>query len=383
VAIEGPLKELHIHDVFQLLDLGRKTGLLTVTSELRQNDGTVFFEVGAVVGAGIRTNPHPLGSLLIRSGKVSADDVGRARDMQASRGQRLGELLVEIGSLTRRELDLQIRAQVEEVVFELMSWSEGYFSFEEGSPGQSTAEAVYRIPTESLLMEAARRIDEWSRFESRIPHVGVIPRLFDGDGNGNGAAVIDLLPNEWALLAAVDGAVDVRGMAHHLGRSEFDVAKVLFGLASAGIIVIDDPRATHHQPEERELAVLVSRTEDHLAVADVGAAEMTARDAVAANPEESVAYLILGRVLLAANRFDDAVQALNDAVELDETSAQGLRLLGVALVGAGQLQDAQTTWQRWLELPGRIPHEKAHQAAIERYLEAARVLEDALRERHE
>ena len=135
MAIEGPLRELHIHDVFQLLDLGRKTGVLTVTSELRQNDGTVFFEDGALVGAEIRSNPHPLGSLLIRSGKISAEDVARARDMQASRGQRLGELLIEIGSLSRRELDLQIRAQVEEVVFELMSWSEGYFSFEEGPSG--------------------------------------------------------------------------------------------------------------------------------------------------------------------------------------------------------------------------------------------------------
>ncbi len=381
MAIEGPLKELHIHDVFQLLDLGRKTGVLAVTSELRQNDGTVFFEDGALVGAEIRSNPHPLGSLLIRSGKISAEDVARARDMQASRGQRLGELLIEIGSLSRRELDLQIRAQVEEVVFELMSWSEGYFSFEEGPPGRSTAEAVYRIPTEALLMEAARRIDEWSRFESKIPHVGVVPRLFDSDGNG--PAVIDLLPNEWALLAAVDGVLDVSRMAHQLGRSEFDVAKVLFGLASAGIIVIEDPKAVSQQPEERELAVLVARTEDHLAVADVGAAELTARDAVTANPNESVAYLILGRVLLAANRFDDAVQSLSDAVELDDTSAQGFRLLGVALVGAGQLQDAQSAWHRWLELPGRTPHEKAHQAAIERYLDAAKVLEDAMRERHE
>ncbi len=381
MAIEGPLRELHIHDVFQLLDLGQKTGVLTVTSELRQNDGTVFFEDGALVGAEIRSNPHPLGSLLIRSGKISAEDVARARDMQASRGQRLGELLIEIGSLSRRELDLQIRAQVEEVVFELMSWSEGYFSFEEGPSGQSTAEAVYRIPTEALLMEAARRIDEWSRFESKIPHVGVVPRLFDGDGNG--PAVIDLLPNEWALLAAVDGALDVSRMAHQLGRSEFDVAKVLFGLASAGIVVIEDPKAVSHQPEERELAVLVARVEEHLAVADVGAAEVTARDAVTANPDESVAYLILGRVLLAANRFDEAVQSLTDAVELDDTSAQGFRLLGVALVGAGQLQDAQSAWHRWLGLPGRTPHEKAHQAAIERYLDAAKVLEDALRERHE
>ena len=97
--------------------------------------------------------------------------------MTGTRSHTYRELLLEIGSLSRRELDLQIRAQVEEVVFELMSWSEGYFSFEEGPSGQSTAEAVYRIPTEALLMEAARRIDEWSRFESKIPHVGVIPAV--------------------------------------------------------------------------------------------------------------------------------------------------------------------------------------------------------------
>ena len=36
MALEGPLKDLHIQDVFQLLDLGRKSGVLRVTSELRQ-----------------------------------------------------------------------------------------------------------------------------------------------------------------------------------------------------------------------------------------------------------------------------------------------------------------------------------------------------------
>lgn len=382
MAIEGPLKELHIHDVFQLLDLGRKTGVLVVTSDLRQNAGTVDFEGGAVVGAVIKSNPHPLGSLLIRSGKVSADDVNRAIDMQASRdGQRLGELLVEIGAITRRELDRQIRDQVEEVIFELMSWSEGYFSFEETDLGQSAAEAHYRIPTESLLMEAARRIDEWSRFESKIPHLGVVPALAAAENSG--PAVIDLLPAEWALLSAVDSEADVRGIADHLGRSEFEVAKVLFGLASAGIIVIEDPQSAAPRTEDRELAVLVARTEDHLSVADVAAAEITARDAVEAYPEDSVAYLILGRVLLAANRFAEAAEALRDAVELDPGSPSSYRQLGVALVGAAEFSEAQTAWARWLELPGRNPHEKAHEAAVMRYLEAAGVLAEAMRERHE
>ena len=79
MAIEGPLKELHIHDVFQLLDLGRKTGVLRVTSELRQNSGTVYFEKGAVVAAEIRSNPHPLGTCCCAPGRSREADLARAR----------------------------------------------------------------------------------------------------------------------------------------------------------------------------------------------------------------------------------------------------------------------------------------------------------------
>src|ERR1041385_3436773 len=95
MAIEGPLRELGIHDVFQLLDLSRKTGALRVTSELRHNEGTIYFDNGVVVSAEIRSNPHPLGALLLRTGKITEADLERARDMQQRQGdkRRLGEIL--------------------------------------------------------------------------------------------------------------------------------------------------------------------------------------------------------------------------------------------------------------------------------------------------
>src|SRR5687767_14755561 len=132
MAIEGPLRELGIHDVFQLLDLSRKTGALRVTSELRDNEGTVYFDGGRVVYANIRSNPHPLGEMLLHSGKVTEADVERARSVQRQGdSRRLGELLVDMGAITFRELERQMRLQIEAVVFELMSWREGYFSFVE------------------------------------------------------------------------------------------------------------------------------------------------------------------------------------------------------------------------------------------------------------
>src|SRR6059058_2445612 len=102
MPIEGPLRELGIHDVFQLLDLSRKTGVLRVTSELRHNAGTISFEGGAIIFAEIRSNPHPLGALLLRTGKITEADLERARDMQERQGdgRRLGEILVSRGAST-------------------------------------------------------------------------------------------------------------------------------------------------------------------------------------------------------------------------------------------------------------------------------------------
>src|SRR5919107_4934514 len=162
----------------------------------------------------------------------------RARAAQAQRadGKRLGELLVETGCLTWRELERQVRRQIETVVFELMSWQEGFFSFVEGPASDAAMEAVARISTESLPMEAARRIDEWARISHKIPHLAVVPVLAPIDEDH--PSLLDLLPNEWEMLGMIDGQSDLRGIANRLGRSEFDVAKIAYGLLSTGIIQI-------------------------------------------------------------------------------------------------------------------------------------------------
>jgi hypothetical protein len=377
MAIEGPLKELGIHDVFQLLDLSRKTGILRVSSELRQNAGTVVFSQGAVVSASIRSNPHPLGAVLLAGGRVTQEDLTRARDMQkAGDPRRLGELLVEIGGLTRRELARQVRAQVEEVVFELMSWSEGYFSFEEGA-GEGGAEADVRIPTEALLMEGARRIDEWSQIQQRIPHLGIVPRLQLAAGAESGT--IDLHPDEWEVLTAVDGERDVRSVAESLGRSEFEVAKIVFGLASAGVVLLEQPARTSAAPHGRELAILIARTEDRLAAGDAAAAVLAAQEVVASHPHEAMAHLVLGRSFLAVGRAAEAAESFRRALQYDAGSAAAHRLLGVSLTAAGRFREGAEQLERWRQLPDLAPEEQAAVGQVERAIAAARTLDDVLR----
>jgi hypothetical protein len=242
VAIEGPLRELGIHDVFQLLDLSRKTGTLAVTSQLRDNEGTVHFQAGRVVAAAIKSNPHRIGDQLMRSGRVTAAQVAEASALQSDPGnsRRLGEILLDMGAITHKELQRQVRTQIEAVVFELLSWREGFFRFEEG---QMQGEPMVQIGIEALLMEGARRIDEWSMISDRVPSLLAVPALTALQQDMH-APMLDLLPSEWEVLTMIDGATDLRAISAKLARSEFDTAKVVYGLVSTGVVSLKIPQAT-------------------------------------------------------------------------------------------------------------------------------------------
>ena len=245
MAIEGPLRELGIHDVFQLLDLSRKTGTLAVVSELRDNSGRVLFKNGRVVGAHIKSNPHRIGDLLVKKGRVGDADISRALVAQREAGgtRRLGDFLVDVGAISAKDLEREVREQVETVVFELLSWREGSFRFDDGGTPEHEG-SIVSISTESLLMEGARRIDEWSRIADRVPSLACVPMI--APVSEDTAPRMDLLPNEWEVLAMIDGTKDLRAIAEALVRSDFDVARIVYGLVSTGVVELRVPggRAT-------------------------------------------------------------------------------------------------------------------------------------------
>jgi hypothetical protein len=343
VALEGPLKELHIQDVFQLLDLGRKSGVLRVTSELRQTGGTVSFERGGVVAAALGRDPQPLGARLVRMGRISSLALEEARALQSSGDRRrLGDILVSMGVISRRELDRQLKSQIEEAIFELLGWSEGYFRFEEGAPCEAMVESPVRIPTEALLMEAARRMDEWSRIEAKVPHLRVVPRLPSADNGATGR--LDLVPFEWEVLAAIDGQRDLHALAAALGRTEFDVARTVYALSAAGVIVLDG--GVEPRPDN--------------------------------NGGDPAASLNPARQALAAGEYEKAANALQEVLRVDPLMPEARRLFGVCQMALGRFRSAAETWGSWARLGTRTPSEEALAPAVDRLRQAAETLAQEL-----
>ena len=366
MPIQGPLRELGIHDVFQLLDLSRKTGRLRVSSALRDNEGMVYFRGGRVVSATIRSNPHPLGAVLLRAGRITEQELAQAREAQqaAASPLRLGEALVEEGIISQRDLERFIRRQVETVIFELLSWQEGFFSFVETDEGTDAAEGLTSIPTECLLMEGARRIDEWTQIQQRVPHLGVVPALAEVS-DAQPAPVLDLLPNEWEVLAIIDGSRDVRTLASTLGRGEFEVAKIVFGLVTTGVITIVAGEANELSGSAIDFETAIMDARDALAADRFDDALTAAASAVATAPDNADARTLLARVLFRMGREAEGEEELRLALETDALSATALMEAARVAARRGQLSKAIGHWQQVVAIaPDTTAAEQARHAAV-------------------
>lgn len=363
MAIEGPLRELALSDVFQLLDLSRKTGVLTIRTEGRDRPATVRFDRGAVVGAELWDNSGRIGHLLFRAGKVTKAEVETARREQEARpGWPLGSILVDLGFVSAEEVRQQLRFQIEEAVFDLIRWKDGYFRFEE-TAGHVEVALPIRMSTESLLMEAARRIDEWTVLEAQVPHMEVVPALV---GGGDGGALLELDPDEWEVLAEIDGGRTLKAIAAELGRSDFDIAKIVSRMVCDGLVeVAGKPAAQPHAFPPRATDDGLAPARRALEAGDPRRAMRMLRRRVQARPD-GTALLLLGETLGALSRWPEASRALSRAVSVDPLSAAAHYRLGSAAVRCGDLQRAEEAWNTYLRLDDASDarrHERAARAA--------------------
>ncbi len=98
-----------------------------------------------------------------------------------------------------------IRVQIEEAVYYLFTWTSGTFNFEAGVRPERE-DFLVRINPESLLLEGARRVDEWSLIEKKIPSFDLI---FAVDATHIGQSAPELSDEQQRLLPLLDGTRDV------------------------------------------------------------------------------------------------------------------------------------------------------------------------------
>lgn len=262
MAIRGNLSEASLADVLQLLALGRKSGVLSIARE--GSFGSIHFGDGRVVYAALVNRRDGLGDRLVRAGLLGADALARALAQIGTHDDRaLAEALAAQADIDRDALEREFRAQVEEAVYHLFAWNQGTFSFD---PIESTRvhDDLVSISADALLLEGARRVDEWTLIEKKIPSLDLI---FELDHARAAKREVELSGAQERILPLLDGTHDVQAIIERSGLSEFDVGKALFGIISAGYAQRVGRSAARRQPppesrvaEHRNLGVAFYRT---------------------------------------------------------------------------------------------------------------------------
>jgi hypothetical protein len=179
MAFQGSLAELHLPDIIQLISVSGKTGVFHLTD-----------------------------------------------------GRRRGEIYLHDGKIVHADLE---DASGEEAVYALAIWSQGEFKFE---PGIATEQRTISKSNTNLLMEAARRLDEWRVLSKKVPSTDMVPEFVVQE---NREGQINLNTSEWLILSKIDGQRSIKQIAASSNLSVFDVAKILYGLIATSLIRLHEP----------------------------------------------------------------------------------------------------------------------------------------------
>jgi tetratricopeptide (TPR) repeat protein len=339
MAIRGSLKEASLTDVIQLLFMGRRTGCLSVAD--RQRHGSIFFDEGWITYATIVNRRDRMGDMLLASGVVTRAQLDQALALQHNApGRRIGDLLVNLGILAPEGLRRFLRLQIEEAVYSLFSWTTGTFSFDAGVT-PDVDDPLDRISPESLLLEGARRVDEWGLIEKKIPSFDVIYAVLPGQVEGHRSEFTEA---QRRILPLLDGERDVRQVIDASGLSEFEAGQALYGLVTAGLAhkvgassMAAPSRMLEAQIEEhRNLGIAFYRTDMH------EEAMREFRRVAELRPSEGSAPFYLGLISARRREWNEAAAYFRQAIDRSGPRPALLHNLGVALQHTGRLDQAET-----------------------------------------
>lgn len=241
MALSGNLQDFSIPDVFRLISLSGKTGVLHLFSE--RGEGSVWFREGQVFFAQSDRRRGLLGERLVTADRITQEQLAAAvqvREGEPEDGRRIGQILVDQGAITLEVLVDFVQEQIQDTVFDLFLWDEGSFTFEALDAAPEDQDIGLAVSIENIVMEGARRLAEWKNMRTAEAAAGVVFRV--GTVSGEHVVDIALKPSEWRVVTLADGTRTVTQIAEAAGVPVPDASRTLYGLFGAGLLqMVDQP----------------------------------------------------------------------------------------------------------------------------------------------
>jgi len=222
VVAAGDCGTFPISDLIAFLGQSRWSGLIRMSSP--DGDRALTLKDGEVRAASSDAGPDRIGEVMVRLGYVTRKQLEDT--LRENPPSRVGRALVDNGFLKAHDLWKCVTEQVSEIFHQMMLTKEGSFALIDQDLGAEKSHNL-NLSMQSLLMDSIRKIDEMALFRKRIPH----GRMY---AQKKKASDGDLEPEEDKMLAALDGQKTVMELGQQLRMSEFDATRVLYRLLEGG-----------------------------------------------------------------------------------------------------------------------------------------------------
>jgi hypothetical protein len=245
MGFEGDVKDFGLSEIFQLISVQQKSGMLLVSGE---GNVAVFFNEGMIISTRDRRNRSrdPLKEYMIRYGFLEMNVLKKVNRIQEESKLDLTDILISEKHFSEDELRIIFRDQIFETIQEAINWPRSHYKFISGKNLLQGVKSFASIKVDAVLMESMRRIDEFPRLLENFPTLEMVleskpvpeselPELSD-----NEEFIYDLLRDRMDL-----GRLISRGK-----MSRFTVYDTLNQLLEKGLISVTMPR---EEPEIVEI----------------------------------------------------------------------------------------------------------------------------------
>ena len=220
--------------MLQLFSAGKKTGTVTIIrGNIRKE---IIFKNGNIISAASQDAEEDyLGQLLLKTGRITKNDLQRAVYMHKGSGKRIGQVLVEMKLISREELGLYLKQQVEEIIYNLFSWKEGEFIFNEGQL-PANREGLVELNTMNIVMEGTRRVDEWDEIQKVLPSDHQILRVSSSPQTKSDEVTVSL--DEFRVITLIDGQRTLTEILETSPLGEFSTSRAIYKLMLSKLVEV-------------------------------------------------------------------------------------------------------------------------------------------------
>lgn len=231
ILLYGDLSIFRFPDILQLISIQKLTGCLSLNSE--ENKVNIFFRNGWIIYVSYWDDINEsLGDILASAGKLSRIQL---QHFLKEKGL-LKDVLISKRLITVEELRDLVKIYTEESTYKLFSIIKGNFQFTNDSLPAEMKDILTELPTNDIILEGVRRIDEWQLINKKIYNRDAVLKKLITDAEELGE--ITLSNKELEIFSLVDGRRDINRIIKDSKMSEFEACKILYVLLSANLLTI-------------------------------------------------------------------------------------------------------------------------------------------------